>query len=282
VAPLRTADKPTHTKTMTAQSTSTKSSAKVVLITGTGAGIGRGLAVAFANAGYDLALCDIDAKELDETTKRCLALGRKVESGSFDIRDAEFIRLFVERIVATLGRIDVLVNNAGVMRIYPQADLPVEALDEVLSVNLRAAILFSKYVIPTMKSAGGGCILHMGSVHAYNGHSDAGVYAATKGGLLALARSQAVELAPAKIRVNSISPGTVDSPMLHKFVKKHSPDPVSALAAFKALHPRGSLASIEEVAACFVFMASPAAANITGTDLRCDGGYCIQGTQPKS
>lgn len=257
-------------------------SLKVALITGTGTGIGRGLALAFAESGYDLALCDIDTHELNETSRRVLALGRKVVQELCDVRDAESIWRFVERVLATFGRIDVLVNNAGVMRIHAQADLPVESLDEVIAVNLRAAILFSKHVIPPMRAGGGGCILHMGSVHAYNGHPEAGVYAATKGALLALARSQAIELAPFNIRVNSVSPGTVDSPMLHHFVAQHSTDPAKALDAFAAMHPRGRLASVAEVAACFVFLASPAAANITGTDLRCDGGYCIQGSQPRS
>jgi NAD(P)-dependent dehydrogenase (short-subunit alcohol dehydrogenase family) len=253
----------------------------VALVTGTGAGIGRGIALAFAQAGYDLALCDINAAELQETVIRVRALGRRAYAQAFDLRSAEDIGNFVDQAAHQLGRIDVLVNNAGVMRLYPAANLPVQAVDEMLAVNLRAAILFSKYAVPYLQTAGGGSILHMGSVHAYNGHADASVYAATKGALLALARSQAVELAGANIRVNSVSPGTVDSPMLHDFVARHSSEPAKALAAFAALHPRGRLASIEEVAQCFVFLASSAAANVTGTDLRCDGGYCIQGSQPK-
>lgn len=253
----------------------------VALVTGTGAGIGRGIALAFAQAGYDLALCDINAAELQETVSRVRAFGRRVYAQAFDLRSAEDVGNFVEQAAKQLGRIDVLVNNAGVMRLFPAARLPVDAIDEMLAVNLRAAILFSKHAVPHLERSGGGSIVHMSSVHAHNGHADAGVYAATKGALVALARSQAVELAPANIRVNTVSPGTVDSPMLHDFVARHSPEPARAIASFAALHPRGRLASIEEVANCFVFLASPAAANITGTDLRCDGGYCIQGFQPK-
>lgn len=254
----------------------------VALITGTGAGIGRGIAVAFARAGYDLTLCDIDQRELDKTAEMVRDEGRLAHAVAFDLRDAAALKRFVAEAVSTLGRLDVLINNAGVMRLFPTAELPVDAVDEMLAVNLRSAILFSSCAVPHLRKAGGGSILHMGSVHAYNGHADAGVYAATKGALLALARSQAVELAHANIRVNTVSPGTVDSPMLHDFVARHAPDAKQAIASFAALHPRGRLASIAEVANCFVFLASPEAANITGTDLRCDGGYCIQGLQPKA
>lgn len=254
----------------------------VALVTGTGAGIGRGIALAFARAGYDLALCDVNPAELHESERLIRAEHRRTHAAVFDLQKAEAIQDFVDDAVQALGRLDVLVNNAGVMRLFPTAELTVGALEEMLTVNLRAAILFSKHAVPHLRNTGGGSILHMGSVHAHNGHANAGVYAATKGALLALARSQAVELASDNIRVNTVSPGTVDSPMLHDFVARHAANSTRALAAFAALHPRGRLASIEEVAQCFVFLASPAAANVTGTDLRCDGGYCIQGFQPKT
>jgi len=263
-------------------SSSTNSLTRVALVTGTGAGIGRGVALAFARAGYDLLLCDINAEALNETSRLVAGLGRQSYVEVVDLRDAEVIHGFVDRAAARFGRLDVLVNNAGVMHIHRVDDVTVTLVDDLLAVNLRSAILFSKYAVPHLRKIGGGVILHMGSVHAHNGHAGASVYAATKGALLALARSQAVELAPDNIRVNTVSPGTVDSPMLHRFLETHAENREQALAAFSALHPRGKLATIDEVARCFVFLASDDAANVTGADLRCDGGFCIQGFQPRS
>ncbi|MFB6273442.1 MAG: SDR family NAD(P)-dependent oxidoreductase, partial [Salinibacter sp.] len=157
-----------------------------------------------------------------------------------------------------------------------------DTVDHVLDVNLRGAILFSKHVIPHMRAAGGGSIIHMSSVTGHNGHPGVVAYGATKGGLMALARGQAMELADDGIRVNTVSPGTVDSPMLHRFLEEEADDPETARRGFDEMHPRGTVASIDEVAAAFVFLASDDAANVTGTDLRCDGGFCVQAQQPRS
>jgi NAD(P)-dependent dehydrogenase (short-subunit alcohol dehydrogenase family) len=122
----------------------------------------------------------------------------------------------------------------------------------------------------------------MGSVTGYLGHPGITVYGATKGALMALARGQAVELAKDNIRVNTVSPGTVDSPMLHRFLAENATDVEKARAAFDNLHPRGKVGTIEEVASVFVFLASHESANITATDIRCDGGYAVGGRQPTS
>jgi NAD(P)-dependent dehydrogenase (short-subunit alcohol dehydrogenase family) len=181
-----------------------------------------------------------------------------------------------------LGGIDVLVNNAAVMPVAPNEEISADTVDHVLDVNLRGAILFSKHVIPHMRAAGGGSIIHMSSVTGHNGHPGVVAYGATKGGLMALARGQAMELADDGIRVNTVSPGTVDSPMLHRFLEEEADDSEEARRGFDEMHPRGTVASINEVAAAFVFLASDDAANVTGTDLRCDGGFCVQAKQPRS
>ena len=133
-----------------------------------------------------------------------------------------------------------------------------------------------------MQQAGGGSILLMSSGMAYYGIAEHATYCATKAGLLGLSRGLAMELAPDKIRVNSISPGTIDSPMLDGYVADQVAQGVNEQAlrdAFDDMHPRGQVGSIEEVAQTFVFLASDAAANITGTDLRCDGGLAVKGAQ---
>jgi NAD(P)-dependent dehydrogenase (short-subunit alcohol dehydrogenase family) len=255
---------------------------KVAIVTGTGDGIGRGIALAFAREGARMAICDLNVAELRETEELIQKLGTQVLAVSIDLRDASQISAFVDRTAATFGRIDCLVNNAAVMPVAPAETIEPETIDQILQVNLRAPILFTRFVIPHMRRAGGGSVIHMASVTGHLGHPGITVYGATKGGLIALARGQGVELAVDNIRVNTVSPGTVDSPMLHRFLAENASDPQKAREAFDRLHPRGKVGSIEEVAAVFVFLASDEAANITTADIRCDGGYGARGQQPTS
>lgn len=254
---------------------------KVAIVTGAGDGIGRGIAVAFAEAGADVAVCDIQNEYLNGTRDAVLKTGRKCYAQVVDIRQAQQIENFVTAAASRLGGVDILVNNAAIMPVARTEDLTPEVVDQILSVNLRAPILFSKHVIPFMRQRGGGSIIHMSSVTGHNGHPGVTVYGATKGALMALSRGQAMELAADRIRVNTVSPGTVDSPMLHRFLAEQSDNPDAARKSFDRIHPRGTVASIAEVAAVFVFLACEESANITATDIRCDGGYCVQGTQPK-
>lgn len=252
------------------------------MVTGAGDGIGRGIALAFAKEGAKLALCDLNKTTVLETEAMIRQSGADVLAEPIDIRKPAEIRSFVKNVKDHFGRIDCLVNNAAVMPAVPAESIEPETIDQIFQVNLRAPILFTRFVIPPMRDAGGGSIIHMASVTGHNGHPGIMGYGATKGGLIALARGQAIELAKDNIRVNTVSPGTVDSPMLHRFLVENATDLEKARAAFDRLHPRGKVASIEEVAAVFVFLASDEAANITATDIRCDGGYALQGQQPKS
>jgi len=255
---------------------------RVAIVTGTGDGIGRGIALAFAREGAKLAICDIHQEELRETERHLQKTGTQVFAKLVDLRDSSQISAFVDQTAAAFGRIDCLINNAAVMPVAPTEMIEPETIDQILLVNLRAPILFTRFAIPYMRQAGGGSIIHMASVTGHLGHPGVTVYGATKGGLIALARGQAVELAPDNIRVNTVSPGTIDSPMLHRFLSENATDIQHARQAFDRLHPRGKVGSIEEVAAVFVFLASDESANITATDIRCDGGYAGRGQQPTS
>jgi NAD(P)-dependent dehydrogenase (short-subunit alcohol dehydrogenase family) len=253
---------------------------KVAIVTGAADGIGRGIALAFANEGAKLALCDLNNAAVLDTAAIVRQTGAEVIAERVDVRNVVEIEAFVSEVKNRFDRIDCLVNNAAVMPVAPADSIEPDTIDLVLQVNLRAPILFSRFVIPSMRKAGGGTIVHMASVTGHNGHAGITVYGATKGALIALARGQAIELAKDNIRVNTVSPGTVDSPMLHRFLLEYASDIEKARLAFDRMHPRGKVASIEEVAAVFVFLASDEAANITATDIRCDGGYAVQGQQP--
>ncbi len=253
---------------------------RAAIVTGAGDGIGRGIALALAREGAAVAVCDINTEAVAETGRLISEAGRPVLSEALDITDHVRVRSFVDDAASRFDRIDVLVNNAAIMPVSPIEDQDEETMSRILSVNLLAPAVFSKYCIPHMRAAGGGSIIHMASVTGHNGHPGVAVYGATKGGLIALARGQAMELAVDRIRVNTVSPGTVDSPMLHNFVKENAEDPEAALRAFDRLHPIGRIATIEEVANVFVFLASDESSDITATDIRCDGGYAVQGRQP--
>lgn len=255
---------------------------KVTIVTGAGDGIGRGIALAFAKEGAKLAVCDWNKTTVQETEMMIRDTDAEVLSERIDVREPAEIESLVRNVKNRFGRIDCLVNNAAVMPVAAADAVEPETIDQILQVNLRAPILFTRFVIPHMREAGGGAIIHMASVTGHNGHPGITVYGATKGGLIALARGQAIELAKDNIRVNTVSPGTVNSPMLHRFLAENATDVEKARAAFDRLHPRGKVGSIEEVAAVFVFLASDEAANITATDIRCDGGYAVQGQQPTS
>ncbi len=254
---------------------------KRCIVTGAGDGIGRGIALALGKEGASVAICDINDVTLKETERLLVKAGVENFSKVFDLRDIGAIASFIDEAAGSFGGIDVLVTNAAVMPGSRLEQLDVSTVDEILEVNLRAPIFFTKYASEWMKKSNGGSIIHMSSVTGHNGFPEVSVYGATKGALISLARGHAMELAPFDIRVNTVSPGTVDSPMLHRFVAEHAEDPEKALRDFDAIHPRGKVASIEEVANVFIFLACDESANITGTDIRCDGGYAIQGTQPK-
>jgi NAD(P)-dependent dehydrogenase (short-subunit alcohol dehydrogenase family) len=254
---------------------------KVAIVTGAGDGIGRGIALAFAKEGAKLAVCDLNKVTVRETEVIIRDAGAEAISEPINVRDPDAIRSFVSKVSDRFGRIDCLVNNAAVMPVVPADAIEPDTIDSILQVNLRAPILFTRFVIPPMRESGGGSIIHMASATGHNGHPGITVYGATKGALMALARGQAIELAVDNIRVNTVSPGTVDSPMLHRFLAENATDLQKARVAFDHLHPRGKVGSIEEVAAVFVFLASEEAANITATDIRCDGGYAVQGRQPR-
>lgn len=254
---------------------------KKTIITGAGDGIGRDIAKAMGLNGSKLAICTLHHEALHRTIELLESLGIDVFGKVVDLRNEHEIIDFVKGSASYMGGVNVLVNNAAVMPTTKLEALTAETIDHILSVNLRAAILMTREVVPFMKDGEGGSIIEMSSVTGHNGFADVTVYGATKGGLISLARGHAMELAPYNIRVNSVSPGTVDSPMLHKFLADNSDNPQRALAEYDRIHPRGKMASPEDVANVFVFLASDESANITAEDIRCDGGYCVQGSQPK-
>ena len=205
--------------------------------------------------------------------------GEAVALGA-DVGDEEQVAAAVGKLRQKFGPVTVLINNAAVMPAGKLHETDPNDFDRCLRVNLRGAYLVSRTVIPDMLDLGIGSIIHMASVTGILGLPGLAAYTATKGGLIALARAMSTDYAGQGIRVNSVSPGTIDSPMLHDFVAGQS-DPDFYRRAFDKMHPIGRVGTIEEVANVFVFLASDEASFVTGANYEVDGGLGVKGQQPQ-
>ena len=193
--------------------------------------------------------------------------------------DASAQRL-IETTVMEFGAPDVLVNNAAVMPMGAIADATQDDWDRVMAVNVRGIFHCSRHVIPEMKNnRRGGSIVNLGSVTAIVGTPGIAAYTASKGAVVALTRQMAIDYAAASIRVNSISPGTVDTPMLARAVAL-SEDQEKARAGFDAIHPIGRVGTPTEIAQAAVYLASDESTFVTGSNLVIDGGYTVAGALP--
>ena len=253
---------------------------KVALVTGAARGIGRGIALKFAAEGACVGVVDLLKGPCVDVAKEIIQAGGDAVPIEADVTRENDVQRTVDELTRAFGTITVLVNNAAVMpagRIHETAP---DDFDRCIAVNLRGAYLMSRAVIPGMLAAGGGSIIHMASVTGLLGLPGIAAYSATKGGLIALARAMSTDYARDGIRVNSVSPGTIDSPMLHEFAAAQS-DPAAIRAQFDAMHPIGRVGSIDEVANVFVFLASDESSFVTGSNYEVDGGLSSKGEQPQ-
>lgn len=239
---------------------------RVVLITGANRGIGMAVAGTFARAGADLGVVDLDVAALEGRRAEWTGDGRKVLVFQGDVTDAERIAAIVREVDATFGRIDVLVNNAGIVKRTPIEELSEAEWDRDLDVNLKSVFLVSRAVIPIMKRQRYGRIISMGSLAGKTGGTPGtpANYAASKAGVLTFTRVLAKELGPFGITANTIAPGSVDTGLV-----KRTPEQLAEL--LKTI-PVGRLGRPEDVAHAILFLASEEAEYITGVSLDVNGG----------
>jgi NAD(P)-dependent dehydrogenase (short-subunit alcohol dehydrogenase family) len=247
---------------------------RIALVTGAGAGIGAGIALRFAEAGYAVAVLDINEAAAQSTAKRLPPKARALVLVA-DVADELQVRTAVEKVAKKLGFLDVLVNNAGIEVTGSVSDLTSADWDRQNAVNLRGAFLMSKYVIPKM-TAKGGAIVNISSVHAFVSWAGSAAYDATKAGLIGLTRAMALDHGPAGIRVNAICPGYINTPLMEKWLES-VPNREETMRQVLACHPLGRIGTPRDVAEAALFLASDAASFISGTTLVVDGAMTAAG-----
>jgi NAD(P)-dependent dehydrogenase (short-subunit alcohol dehydrogenase family) len=242
---------------------------KIALVTGAGRGLGRGIALALAQAGAEVLLNSRTQAELDAVAAEIDAAGGTAHPLPFDITDRAAMRAAFAGLAREFGRLDILVNNAGVNRPQPFLDVDEATLDRLVDLNVRALFLAAQEGARLMVANKGGVIINMSSQMGHVGSElNRTVYVMTKHAVEGLAKAMAAELAPQGVRVVSIAPTFIKTPLTEPFFQ----DPKFSKWVHDRI-PLGRLGTIEEVAQALVFLASPAAGLVTGSSLLVDGGW---------
>lgn len=244
---------------------------KAAIVTGGGGGIGRATALAFAAEGARVAVVDIDAAAAEATVAQIRSVGGTAVALPADVASEADIQRVVAATREAFGTIDVVFNNAGIIRRTTVTELTVEEWDRVFAVNVRSIFLMCKHVVPIMAADGGGSIINTGSGWGLKGGGRAVSYCASKGAVVNLTRALAIDHGPQGIRVNSVNPGDVNTDMLRNEASQLQQDAQSFLAE-AADRPLGRMGEPAEIAAAVVWLASDESSYVTGTALSVDGG----------
>ena len=253
---------------------------KVALITGSTSGIGLGIARAVASAGASVVINGFGKPEEIEHTLAALqdGAGTRAIYSSADMTKPDEITEMVRMTVETFGRLDILVNNAGIQHVSPIDTFPVEKWDAVIAIDLSSAFHTTRVALPEMRRLGGGRIINIASAHALVGSPFKAAYVAAKHGILGLTKVVALETAEESITCNAICPGYVWTPLVEAQIesqaKSHGIQREQVIRdVLLAQQPNKRFATVEEIGALATFLASDAAASITGTALPVDGGW---------
>lgn len=253
---------------------------KVALVTGSTSGIGLGIARALAAAGADVVLNGLGvASEIGRTREQIATeFGIKVSYSPADMTKPKSIAEMIAAIIAESGRLDILINNAGIQHVAPLDQFPVEKWDQILAVNLTSAFHTTRLALPAMRRNGFGRIINIASAHGLVGSSFKAAYVAAKHGILGLTKVTALETAEQGITCNAICPGYVYTPLVEAQIdgqaKAHGISRDEVIRdVLLAQQPNKRFATVEEIGALAVFLSTDAGASITGIALPVDGGW---------
>jgi len=246
---------------------------KVAIITGAALGIGRATALLFAREGAAVAVTDVLADAGDALVRDIVVAGGTAAAWRLDVSNEAEVRSVVGAVVTRFGGLDVLVNNAGIAGSNrPTHELTEEQWDRVQAINVKGPFFCTKHAIPHLKARGGGSIVNLSSIYGLVSAGDVPPYHASKGALRIMTKTDALLYAKDGIRVNSVHPGFIWTPMVEKYLQVAGPGD-TARQDLVALHPVGRLGEPDDVAYGILYLASAESKFVTGSELVIDGGY---------
>ncbi len=247
---------------------------KVAVVTGGGSGFGEGIAKLFAAEGGRVVVADIDGAAAERVAQEIDSAGGAAVAAPADVTNRGDVDGMMRAALDSYGRLDILVNNAGVShRNKPMTEVTEEEFDRIYAVNVKAIYLAALAAIPLMRAEGGGCIVNTSSTAALRPRPGLTVYNSSKGAVNIMTKSMAVELAPDRIRVNAVCPVIGETALMETFMGL--PDTPENRRKFEATIPLGRFSTPHDIAEATLFLASDAAAFLTGVTLEVDGGRCI-------
>ncbi|NOU88719.1 glucose 1-dehydrogenase [Paenibacillus sp. LMG 31460] len=246
---------------------------KTAIVTGGGSGIGEAIVRLFAAQGAKVVIADWNVKEAERLADELTSVGQYAAAVKADVSKEEDVKALIQGTLHKFGHLDVIVNNAAVILPKFLEDIELDEWDRLINVNLKSVFLMIKHSLPELRKTRG-AIVNMASLNGLVGQKMNPVYAATKGGVIAMTKSLALDYAPDGIRVNCICPAGVSTPLLQQWIQEQD-DPASTIQILNDMHALGRPATSEEVAQAALFLASPQSGFVTGVALPVDGGASL-------